>query len=165
MMEKVFLILISIMLFSNPSVNAAEKGKPVGSQEVDNILKDLQLKAPLPVADDRQVRYEIEYRILQEKNKIILLAAISVTAVLFLLLTLYFIHRGKNYTPSDIVHGTGLVLVIQAILFVVVFSPTSEQLTASIGALGAIAGYLFGKVSGTAPGKSDKQEGTDAREK
>jgi len=149
------------MLSSNPSVYAAERGKPEGSQEVDNILKNLQLKAPLPAADDKQFRYEIEYRTLQERNKIVLLVAISVTAVFFLLLTLYFIYRGKNYTPSDIVHGTGLVLVIQAILFVVVFSPTSEQLTASIGALGAIAGYLFGKVASTPPGKSDNQEAKD----
>ncbi len=164
-MGKVLLLLISIMLFFNPSVNAAEKGKPVGGPEVDNILKDLQLKAPLPAADDKQVRYEIEYRILQERNKVILLVTITGTAVFFLLLTLYFIHRVKNYTASDIVHGTGLVLVIQAILFVVVFSPTSEQLTASIGALGAIAGYLFGKVASTPPGKSDSQETADAKEK
>lgn len=164
-MGKVLLILVSIMLFFNPSVNAAEKGKPAGSQEVDNILKDLQLKVPMPSADEKQIRYEIEYRTLQEKNKVILLVAISVTTVFFMLLTLYFIYRVKNYTPSDIVHGTGLVLVIQAILFVVVFSPTSEQLTASIGALGAIAGYLFGKVASTTPGKSDNQEAVGAKHK
>ena len=163
-MGKVLLILFLIMLYFNPSVYAAEKGKPDGSQEVDNILKNLQMKAPLPAPDDKQFRQEIEYRMLQERNKVILLVTIAGTAVFFLLLTLYFIYRVKNYTPSDIVHGTGLVLVIQAILFVVVFSPTSEQLTASIGALGAIAGYLFGKVASTTPGKSDKQEAPDAKE-
>jgi hypothetical protein len=164
-MGKVLLILISMMVFFNPSVNAAEKGTPGESQEVDNILKDLQLKASMRDTDDKQVRYEIEYRMLQEKNKIILLVAISAMTVFFMGLTLYFIYRVKNYTPSDIVHGSGLVLVIQAILFVVVFSPTSEQLTASIGALGAIAGYLFGKVASSVPGKGDNQEGVGAKNK
>ncbi len=164
-MGKVLLILVSIMLSFNPSVNAAEKGKPEVSPEVDNILKNLQMKAPMPSADDKQFRYEIEYRTLQERSKVILLMAIAVSAVFFMLLTLYFIYRVKNYTPSDIVHGTGLVLVIQAILFVVVYSPTSEQLTASIGALGAIAGYLFGKVASTTPGKRDSQEASDAKQK
>jgi hypothetical protein len=162
-MWKVLLILVSIMLSLNPIVNAAEKGKPDGSQEVDSILKDLQLKDGIPATDDKQFRYEIEYRTLQEKHKVILLVTIAVTGLSFLLLTLYFIYRVKNYTPSDIVHGTGLVLVIQAILFVVVYSPTSEQLTASIGALGAIAGYLFGKVASTTPGKNDNQETTDLK--
>ena len=160
-MGKVLLILISLVVFFSPSVNGAEKGKPAGSQEVDDILKNLQMKAPLPAADDKQFRHEIEYRTLQEKNKVTLLEIIVGTAVFILLLTLYFISRVKNYTASDIVHGTGLVLVIHAILFVVVFSPTSEQLTASIGALGAIAGYLFGKVASTPPGKSDNQEAKD----
>ncbi len=164
-MAKAFLILFIVMLFFIPAINAAEKGKSEGSQEVDNILKNLQMKVPMVSADDRQFANEAEYRTLQEKNKVILLVAIAVTTAFFLLLTLYFIYRVKDYTPSDIVHGTGLVLVIQAILFVVVFSPTSEQLTASIGALGAIAGYLFGKVSSTPPGKNDDQEGTDVKNK
>ncbi len=164
-MGKVLLILVSIMLFFKPSTASEMTVYDWRCHECATNLKDHHLKFPLPDADDKQVRYEIEYRTLQEKNKVILLVAMSVTTVFFMLLTLYFIYRVKNYTPSDIVHGTGLVLVIQAILFVVVFSPTSEQLTASIGALGAIAGYLFGKVASTTPGKSDNQEAVGAKHK
>jgi len=40
-----------------------------------------------------------------------------------------------------------IALVIQAILFMAMASLTSEQLTSAIGALGAIAGYLFGRAT------------------
>jgi len=53
----------------------------------------------------------------------------------------------KSFTATHIVNGGGLVLVIQAILFVAIASPTTEQLTSAIGALGAIAGYLFGRAT------------------
>jgi len=42
------------------------------------------------------------------------------------------------------VNAIGLVLVIEGTMFITVSALTSEQLTAPIGILGAIAGYLFG---------------------
>lgn len=88
-----------------------------------------------------------EYRKLQERHKMVLLVSIAVTTVFFLLLVLLFMTRNGNCTPVNIVNGGGLVLVVQAILFVVVASPTTEQLTFAIGGLAAIGGYLFGRAT------------------
>lgn len=85
-----------------------------------------------------------ELRKLQEENRVNLLFGILVATPLFLFLVLIYIKKSTNFSAQSIVHGSGLVLVIQATLFVVLASPTTEQLTASIGVLGAIAGYLFG---------------------
>jgi hypothetical protein len=49
----------------------------------------------------------------------------------------------------DIVHGSGLVLVVFATVLVVTMAETEQQLTAAIGILGAIVGYLFGSTSRT----------------
>jgi hypothetical protein len=63
-----------------------------------------------------------------------------------------------SFTVTNIVNGGGLVLVIQAILFVVIASPTTEQLTSAIGALGAIAGYLFGRATTQDAGGAEQRE-------
>jgi hypothetical protein len=64
----------------------------------------------------------------------------------------------KTFTAANIVNRGGLVLVIQAILFVVIASPTTEQLTAAIGALRAIAGYLFGRATAQTAGAAEQRE-------
>lgn len=43
-----------------------------------------------------------------------------------------------------IVNGSGMVLVIYATVMVVIIAKAEQQLTAAIGILGAIVGYLFG---------------------
>ena len=84
------------------------------------------------------------FRTLQEKNKIILLVSIMIATPVFLFLVLYSINKTEDHVADHVVNGSELVLVIQATTFIVIAAPTSEQLTAAIGVLGAIAGYLFG---------------------
>ena len=97
-----------------------------------------------PAPDANTFKEAADFRKLQEQNQHrLLICTVGVTPI-FLFLVLFFIRRSGNYDPEHIIHGSALVLVIQATIFLVVASATNEQLTGGIGVLGAIAGYLFG---------------------
>ncbi len=89
----------------------------------------------------------INYRKLQEHQKLWFVILISVMTPVFLFLALNFLKNSQDNSGTNIVNATGLVLVIQATVLIVVTSTTSEQLTAAIGVIAAIAGYLFGSSS------------------
>jgi membrane protease YdiL (CAAX protease family) len=99
----------------------------------------------------------VQYRIMQEKHRLLSAIFIAVVTVVCLGLVLGFMARSNTFTATNIVNASGLVLVIQAILFVAVCSSTSEQLTSAIGAFGAIAGYLFGRATRIAPDQAKKE--------
>jgi hypothetical protein len=97
-----------------------------------------------PAPDANTFKDAADFRKLQEQNQHrLLICTVGVTPI-FLFLVLFFIKRSGNFDPEHIIHGSALVLVIQATIFLVVASATNEQLTGGIGVLGAIAGYLFG---------------------
>lgn len=85
----------------------------------------------------RLTRLEIRY-----KESIL----VSIMGLLSLGLILWRMTRKTSQcSGGDIIHASGLVLIIFGTLFLVVIVEVDEQLTASIGILGAIAGYLFGR--------------------
>ena len=86
----------------------------------------------------------VEFRTLQEKNRFWLIGEMLLVTPLFLLIILHYVVKGGNYSVRSVLNISGLVLVVQATTIVVLAAQTSEQLTAAIGVLGAIAGYLFG---------------------
>lgn len=97
----------------------------------------------------------------EEANRLVLAIVVTgATAIslLFLLLTLY----KRQASPEAMVAGSGLVLVIFSTVLIVILAKTDQQLTAPIGILGAIAGYLFGKsAKGTeAERKQEKDDST-----
>ena len=73
---------------------------------------------------------------------------ISIVAVLSLIVALWFLTRKPEYSSSDIVHATGLIFIVYGTVFLSLTATTDQQLTAAIGVLGAVAGYLFGKMKG-----------------
>ncbi len=70
--------------------------------------------------------------------------------VITLLIALFFLARKESYTSKDLVNVIGLTLIIYSTIILVLVVRTSEQLTAAIGILGAIAGYLFRSVQESA---------------
>ena len=85
-----------------------------------------------------------EFIMLQEKHRMLLLIAIVVSTPVLLALVLFFLKKAPDCSGDSLVHAIGLVLVIEGTMFIAVSAITTEQLTAPIGILGAIAGYLFG---------------------
>ena len=82
----------------------------------------------------------------EEDNRRLLALSIMGTAILALAFVLAILHK-RGASPESIVAGSGLVLVIFATVLVATLAKTDQQLTAPIGILGAIAGYLFGKAT------------------
>ena len=83
----------------------------------------------------------VNYRIKRELYPVVIL---SVTQALFLIIILFFLTRHGNHSGSDIVMIGGLAFIIFGTIFLVLVVKTDEQLTAAIGILGTVAGYLFG---------------------
>ncbi|SHE76969.1 hypothetical protein SAMN02745206_00792 [Desulfacinum infernum DSM 9756] len=103
-----------------------------------------------------------EYRMRQEQYKFYEALLVSVFAMVGLLLILVFMCRRPACSPAQMVTASGLVFVIFGTILLVILADVEEQLTASIGVLGAIAGYLFGKTQALeAPGGPGSKE--DAR--
>lgn len=73
---------------------------------------------------------------------------VIITACLFAftLLIITFLMKITPHQPKDIVTIIGLVSVIFGTILLVLVVDTTETLTAPMGILGAIAGYLFGSV-------------------
>jgi hypothetical protein len=132
--------------------------------DIDSILQDVDMeKAEIQAQEQSSGGPTIaEYRTLQEKHRLYIISALIVVTPIFLLMLLFFIKGSNENTEHAIIHASGLVLVIQATAIVVIAAPTTEQLTAAIGVLGAIAGYLFGTAKKTTkePESSPKKPST-----
>ncbi len=76
--------------------------------------------------------------------RIQLIKGIFVATPVLLIICLGFLKMVTGSSAHNVVNATGLILVIQATMFIVIASPSTEALTAAIGVLGAIIGYLFG---------------------
>lgn len=87
---------------------------------------------------------DADYRMLQEKHRLWLLVAIVISTPILLIIILFCMKKAPDCSEESLVNAVGLVLVIEGTMFIAVSAVTTEQLTAPIGILGAIAGYLFG---------------------
>ena len=89
-----------------------------------------------------------EYYSRRQRNTLYFALILAATALLAHLLVLQSLRRdGSSKTPTAIVSATGLIYIIFGTILLVVIATTDQQLTASMGILGAVAGYLFGKNS------------------
>ena len=107
-------------------------------------LEEYQENPELSDKDRMLLGKKAEYIMLQEKHRMLLLIAIVVSTPVLLTLVLFFWKKAPDCCGDSLVHAIGLVLVIEGTMFIAVSAVTTEQLTAPIGILGAIAGYLFG---------------------
>jgi hypothetical protein len=98
--------------------------------------------------------------LLQEKHRMQLLLAIVVSTPILLVLALFFLKKTPDCTGESLVSAVGLVLVVEGTMFIAVSAITTEQLTAPIGILGAIAGYLFGAAKRRVMDKSKNPQKT-----
>lgn len=84
---------------------------------------------------------------LRINNEFWYIVLLSALCVISLTIVLSFL-KHKDHSAKDIVNAAGLTLIIFGTIILVLVVSTSEQLTAAIGILGAIAGYLFRSVQG-----------------
>ena len=94
----------------------------------------------LAIAD----RLTLEYRTTLERYRFYEVVVLALLAVVSLFVVLAFIKSSKQFQPRDMVHATGLVLVVFSTIIVILLADVEVQLTAAMGILGGIAGFLFG---------------------
>lgn len=102
-----------------------------------------------------------EYSLFRQEQLLsarIYIMALIIAALFSLVVVLWFLTKNGTTDPLILINGSGLVLVIFATILVVVISKSEQQLTAAIGILGAIVGYLFG--AGTRSSKESLKNST-----
>ncbi len=169
MMKSLLLPLGAIMLYlclwhpvGAQEPQSSAQSSPQSSSDLTSLLIDIGQHAPsrssasapsvstAPVAAVTQ-EYN-NFRLTQERNKFMSIVSVICAALFALGMILFVLVRRPQTSPTDIVHGSGLVLVVFATVLVVTMAETEQQLTAAIGILGAIVGYLFGATSRTTLG-------------
>lgn len=122
---------------------------------VDQIAKeaDVQIKEqpkamqqPVAVANGspEAERYYYDLRLEQERNKLIEVVILCLLTLISLVIVLSYLSKSPGFSSSDMVNATGLIFIISGTIILVIMADTEQQLTAAIGILGAVAGYLFG---------------------
>lgn len=152
-----------LLLFISGGVAAADN--PVRKLEIGSSYEAALVAAPvLPAAPHPAVTLSADemthqFRMLEERHKLYEILILSLLALSSLFIVLRFITAKPAYSPSDIVNVTGMIFIIFGTIMLVIMVKTDEQLTASVGILGAIAGYLFGTMKTSRPGQgSDRKE-------
>ena len=96
------------------------------------------------VTEEAAKRYH-EFSMEQQHDKVIFAILLSITA----LIAQFVVLRSFPATDKSAMHvvsATGLIYIVFGTTILVVIASTEAQLTASMGILGAVAGYLFGRI-------------------
>ena len=113
------------------------------SARLDQVIEGLRIQNEIS-------KREMEFAMSKLDSEFWYVITLSTMCVLSLVIALGFLIRRDTYSPKDIVNVIGLTLIIYSTIILVLVVSTSEQLTAAIGVLGAIAGYLFRSVQESA---------------
>lgn len=146
------LIALLLSVLCNTVLSQESPPTPISDQ-----LQDIQIDSSFdnPPEDARPRTHIIEeadkltqeYNLKQDEYKYKEVIILSTLAVVSLLIVLTFMKINGNCEPRDMVTAAGLILIIFSTIILVLVAINEEQITAAIGVLGAIAGYLFGSAS------------------
>src|SRR5436309_2420455 len=123
-------------------VGSAAGQQDSGGSILERFSYDQVAKSPAGVEVGKLDANYHEYRMSQERHRIVALVMLAVAAVLAHGLLLW--RLGTN-NPSQVVIGTGFIYIVFGTIVLVTLSDNKDQLTASMGIMGAMAGYLFGR--------------------
>lgn len=154
-MKSVVLIvcfIFSLMLIPMTSIAADAMGEGEGvayQDKVNELTEDFSFPSVVEEYGESVMDvcfdYEMELTIQKEliRNNLYYVAITS-GLYAFSLLVIIYLMKITPHKARDLVTTIGLVSVVFGAILVVLVVDTSESLTAPIGILGAIAGYLFG---------------------
>lgn len=102
----------------------------------DRVFDKITMEEAVPLTSSvTQLRVENEFYYVVI---LALLCLISLSIVMFFLVKIK-----QDVKAKDIVSSAGLIIIVFGTIILVLIVDTTEQLTAAIGILGAISGYLF----------------------
>jgi hypothetical protein len=116
------------------ATRVSEAASPSPSPSDSSQSEDVQRKAD-------ELTHEFNMR--RENNKVYEIVILGVVALLSLFLVLRFLGAKSNTSAPHIVNATGLICIIFGTIMLVLMAQSDQQLTAAVGILGAVAGYLF----------------------
>lgn len=147
---KAILLISSLLILS---LHLAILVVPAISAETDNVaqrydyaeVKSTAQELGLGTPDsDKTFELMVGYRTMQERNKLYESILLTVALLVSLVVVLRYITSNPDYSASHLVNASGLIFIIFGTIFLVLLTDSESQLTASMGIMGAIAGYLFG---------------------
>jgi len=135
------------------------------SESPTALLERIKESAPQAQTESAAVENAADYgayKIQEEISRRTLILALIGAGILSLLIVLWFLKQIGTREASTMVNASGLVLVVYATVIVVMIAKAEQQLTAAVGVLGAIAGYLFGTATRPSSGgeSSRREDGT-----
>jgi hypothetical protein len=163
-MSGIVRLLLVVLALASTDALAQQKPEVIESGKLEQDFSfDKAKTAPAPVAspmqsDDESKRFH-DYRMRQQTDKLYFAIVLGVVAVAAHLIALVFLYK---QAPGHIVGATGLVYIVFGTILLVVIANTDAQLTAAIGVLGAIAGYLFGRLQERGPEGQNGNNGLPA---
>lgn len=86
----------------------------------------------------------MDLKLALERYRLLEIIAISAAAITLLSIVLKYLTKG-HYSAAQIINAGEVVFIIFGVILIVLLADQEAHLTASMGILGAIAGYLFGK--------------------
>jgi len=131
--------LLLIFIFGLFSLSNAQIEEIMEDIEDDEEILSTVINEPENVSTI-EVPQKVNIKLHESYYRLVLALAILITAPIFLFIIFRYIGKSSSEEKVTVV---GLVLVIQGTLFIVTATTTSEALTASIGLLAAVGGYVL----------------------
>ncbi len=113
-----------------------------------------------PVAATDRVYMDLKLAL--ERYRLLEIIAISAAAITLLAVVLKYLTKG-HHSAAQIINAGEVVFIIFGVILIVLLADQEAHLTASMGILGAIAGYLFGKYQKTEQSPRVPQGGGDGK--
>jgi len=96
--------------------------------------------------NDSNTQMAHKFQMQREMYKVITIIALCILAFSSLVAILYFLEKKAINSGQHIINASGLIFIIFGTIILVIMAQTDQQLTAAIGILGGIGGYLFGSM-------------------
>jgi hypothetical protein len=144
------LVLLALMLvastFANAEDNAVKQLDAAGSY--DAALGASSAQPPPTTTPEHALAANADqltnsFKMLQETNKVYEIVILASLALISLFIVLYFLTAKTAYSGAHIVNASGLICIIWGTILLVLMAQSDQQMTAAVGILGAVAGYLF----------------------
>ena len=124
--------------------------------QVEKKISEERSQANILPQEEIADKLTLQFREKQENIRLYEVILLTVMSLCALGIVLKCMKDSKVCSARDMINGTGLVLVIFSTVMVIIIADVEIQLTAAMGVLGGIAGYLFGTLRTSHPADKEK---------
>ena len=145
------LIFLLIIFFNITPLSGSAQSQEIVNKFDFNVQKKSETIEAKGITGNSEIstadKLTHEFKMAQERNKLYECIILVVGLIITLAIILGLMSKKTSFSANNIMNASALILIIYGTIFIVVLSDAEAQLTASIGILGAIAGYLFGTMN------------------